>query len=237
MRIHGSGGFQGGGPQANWKQGDQQNTPSPAAPVQGSGSGWGNWKDKGQGGDQFQSSFDMSKQGNNGTPGPGNWQGGHGFGGWHYGQGGSPFKVDDTQSSTPAPTPTPAAPAPTPASPAPSPTDSSTDSSTSTPSPIPSTGSSDSSTSSGFSGGKEGLGVSDTSSNGDGSNLGSTKASWYYNWSPNASSKVNDPNATFVPMIWGQGNMNATDLAAAKNSSSPMLLTFNEPELASQGNM
>jgi hypothetical protein len=104
----------------------------------------------------------------------------------------------------------------------------------------PSTGSSSGRSSSGstgslFSGGKEGLGVG--GSNGDGSNLSSTKASWYYNWSPNASSKVNDPNATFIPMIWGKGNMNDKDLAAAKNSKSPMILTFNEPDLGSQGNM
>lgn len=31
--------------------------------------------------------------------------------------------------------------------------------------------------------------------------------------------------------------MNAKDLEAAKNSDSPMILTFNEPDLASQGNM
>ena len=88
-----------------------------------------------------------------------------------------------------------------------------------------------------FSGGKEGLGISDTSSNGDGSNLGSTKASWYYDWSPYASNKVNDPNAQFIPMIWGSKDMNPDALKAAKDSSSPMLLTFNEPDLASQGNM
>jgi|GEM_PF-1476527 len=88
-----------------------------------------------------------------------------------------------------------------------------------------------------FSGGKEGLGVNGTSSNGDGSNLASTKASWYYNWSPNASSNVNDPNATFIPMIWGSKNMNSKDLQAAANSNSPMILTFNEPDLPSQGNM
>lgn len=89
-----------------------------------------------------------------------------------------------------------------------------------------------------FSGGKEGLGVNGTSSNGDGSDLSSTKASWYYNWSPDASaSNVKDPNATFIPMIWGAKNMNPKDLAAAKNSNSPMLLTFNEPELPGQANM
>jgi hypothetical protein len=88
-----------------------------------------------------------------------------------------------------------------------------------------------------FSGGKEGLGIGDTSSNGDGSNLGSTKASWYYDWSPYASNKVNDPNAQFIPMIWGSKDMNPDALKAAKDSSSPMLLTFNEPDLPQQGNM
>jgi len=88
-----------------------------------------------------------------------------------------------------------------------------------------------------FAGGKEGLGVGETSSNGDGSNLDQTKASWYYNWSPNASDKVDDPNATFIPMIWGKGNMNDKDLAAAKNSKSPMILTFNEPDHGEQAKM
>jgi len=89
-----------------------------------------------------------------------------------------------------------------------------------------------------FGNGKEGLGVNDTSDNGNGSNLGSTKASWYYNWAPGAdSSKVNDPNATFVPMIWGNKNMNPQDLQKAANSKSPMILTFNEPDLPEQANM
>lgn len=88
-----------------------------------------------------------------------------------------------------------------------------------------------------ISGGKEGLGVSNTSSNGDGSNLGSTKASWYYNWSPNASSQAGNSNAQFIPMIWGQKNMNPQDLQAAANSNAPMLLTFNEPEQGGQANM
>jgi hypothetical protein len=89
----------------------------------------------------------------------------------------------------------------------------------------------------GFTGGKEGLGISDTSANGDGSRLASSKSSWYYDWSPNASNKVNDPNAQFIPMIWGQGNMNDQDLAAAKNSNSSTLFTFNEPDLPGQSNM
>jgi hypothetical protein len=89
----------------------------------------------------------------------------------------------------------------------------------------------------GFTGGKEGLGISDTSANGDGSGLTSSKSSWYYDWSANASNKVKDPNAQFIPMIWGQGNMNDQDLAAAKNSKSSMLFTFNEPDLPGQSNM
>jgi hypothetical protein len=48
---------------------------------------------------------------------------------------------------------------------------------------------------------------------------------------------VNDPNATFIPMIWGKGNMNAKDLEAAKSSASPMILTFNEPDHGEQATM
>jgi len=88
-----------------------------------------------------------------------------------------------------------------------------------------------------FSGGKEGLGIGDTSSNGDGSNLAGTKASWYYDWSPYKSDKVNDPNAQFIPMIWGSKDMNPDALKAAKESSSQMLLTFNEPDHPGQASM
>ncbi|MGI4847219.1 MAG: glycosyl hydrolase, partial [Janthinobacterium lividum] len=62
-------------------------------------------------------------------------------------------------------------------------------------------------------------------------------SSWYYDWSANASDKVNDPNAKFIPMIWGQANMNDQDLEAAKKSDSSMLFTFNEPDLPGQSNM
>src|SRR6478609_8187117 len=214
MRAHGFGG--GYSAQTNWKQ-NNQNTPAqaPEAPVQGKG--WKDWQ--GGGGDQFQSSFDVSGQANN-SPGQGKWGGGAGHG-WHQGQGGSPFKAE----GGPGPSPEPAS-----STPAPGSNKSGSGSTSSSPNNGVTTGEL-------FAGGKEGLGVSGTSSNGDGSNLGNTKASWYYNWSPNASGTVNDPNATFIPMIWGRGNMNEKDLAAVKNSKSPMLLTFNEPDHGEQAKM
>ena len=63
------------------------------------------------------------------------------------------------------------------------------------------------------------------------------KASWYYDWSPYKSSKVNDPNAQFIPMVWGAKDINPDALKAIKESDSPMLLTFNEPDHGEQAKM
>jgi len=63
------------------------------------------------------------------------------------------------------------------------------------------------------------------------------KASWYYDWSPYKSSKVNDPNAQFIPMVWGAKDVNPDALKAIKDSDSPMLLTFNEPDHGEQATM
>lgn len=60
-------------------------------------------------------------------------------------------------------------------------------------------------------------------------------ATWYYGW---ASSPPAPPPAgiEFVPMIWGQGDVNPDALRKAKKSGH-VLLAFNEPDLKSQAVM
>jgi len=64
-----------------------------------------------------------------------------------------------------------------------------------------------------------------------------SRVAWYYDWQP--TSDVPNPPAgiQFIPMIWGERNLNAADEAAARNSGSGILLTFNEPDNAGQSNM
>jgi len=63
------------------------------------------------------------------------------------------------------------------------------------------------------------------------------RVAWYYDWQP--TSDVSNPPAgiKFIPMIWGEKNLNTADEAAAKKSGSGILLTFNEPDNAGQSNM
>jgi hypothetical protein len=48
---------------------------------------------------------------------------------------------------------------------------------------------------------------------------------------------VASPGAQFVPLIWGASSVNAADLATAKDTGSPYLLGFNEPDNSAQSNM
>jgi hypothetical protein len=59
-------------------------------------------------------------------------------------------------------------------------------------------------------------------------------ASWYYNWGPKGTS---EPGIEFVPMVKGKGHVNDATLAAIKESGAKVLLGFNEPERADQGNL
>lgn len=58
--------------------------------------------------------------------------------------------------------------------------------------------------------------------------------SWYYNWLP-VSNCTPTPTAQFIPMIWSDYFI--PQLSAANRSGAPVLLTFNEPDFESQGNM
>jgi hypothetical protein len=60
-------------------------------------------------------------------------------------------------------------------------------------------------------------------------------ASWYYNWSPGPTAGAGT-SAQFVPMIWGSGSVTSANLATAK-AAGPVLLGFNEPDLAGQANL
>ncbi|ROO58722.1 putative glycosyl hydrolase [Micromonospora sp. Llam0] len=66
--------------------------------------------------------------------------------------------------------------------------------------------------------------------------LTNSKAGWYYTWSTQHPGIRTPAGATFVPMIWGPGSVNPTELARAKQAG-PYLLGFNEPDLAEQSNM
>jgi hypothetical protein len=60
------------------------------------------------------------------------------------------------------------------------------------------------------------------------------KATWYYTWGPNGAS---EPGIEFVPMVKGKGHVNDATLDAIKKSGAKVLLCFNEPERADQGNV
>jgi len=63
--------------------------------------------------------------------------------------------------------------------------------------------------------------------------------SWYYNWSPNPLSGVEN-NVDFVPMIWGnvtENNAAHEWIKSEKYKEHRFLLTFNEPDFPDQANM
>jgi Glycosyl hydrolase catalytic core len=61
-------------------------------------------------------------------------------------------------------------------------------------------------------------------------------ASWYYTWAVNHPGITSAKGVSFVPMIWGAGDVTARDLNIAKRQGH-ILLTFNEPDLSAQANM
>lgn len=60
------------------------------------------------------------------------------------------------------------------------------------------------------------------------------KADWYYNWGPDGGSRE---GLEFVPMVKGRQHVNAATLGKIKASGAKVLLGFNEPERADQGNL
>lgn len=60
------------------------------------------------------------------------------------------------------------------------------------------------------------------------------EASWYYNWGPHGNSA---PGLEFVPMVKSRRHVNPETLQSIKDSGATVLLGFNEPERADQGNL
>ncbi|QDQ84552.1 glycosyl hydrolase [Paraburkholderia megapolitana] len=85
-----------------------------------------------------------------------------------------------------------------------------------------------------LSSGKEGLGISPTSANGNGSNMGDS--SWYSNWGMQS---TGDAKGQFIPTVFNTNDAsNEGQLESAfKSSGSPLAFTFNEPDNAGQANI
>lgn len=79
-------------------------------------------------------------------------------------------------------------------------------------------------------------GVSATDVDGATQAITDVGASWYYDWGSSTGGITKPAGAEFVPMIWGAGSVDPTDLAQAEQQGTE-LLSFNEPDLASQANM
>ena len=71
---------------------------------------------------------------------------------------------------------------------------------------------------------------------GDSAALGDSGASWYLTWSPYHTGIATPRGVKFVPMLRSATSVTRAALAEAKRNG-PALLTFNEPDLASQANM
>ncbi|ACU71446.1 RNA polymerase, sigma-24 subunit, ECF subfamily [Catenulispora acidiphila DSM 44928] len=131
----------------------------------------------------------------------------------------SPPPTSTTPPTTPSPKPSTPVPSSKPTSPSAHPTPTKTVA----PPPRP-----------GVSGPKKG--VAAWSAPGFDSALTSSKASWYYDWSPSRMDQLGKAGPEFVPMIWGAKNADSTTLATAR-SAGTTLLGFNEPDMGSQSNM
>ncbi len=81
-----------------------------------------------------------------------------------------------------------------------------------------------------------GKGVSANPVSGASQDIADVGASWYYDWGPSTGAIAKPAGAEFVPMIWGAGSVDPTDLATAEQQGTE-LLSFNEPDMAGQANM
>lgn len=68
---------------------------------------------------------------------------------------------------------------------------------------------------------------------GDAANAKKFNAHWYYNWGPNGKSS---DGLEFVPMVKGKNHVTPKVLNDIKASGAKIILGFNEPERADQGN-
>lgn len=66
--------------------------------------------------------------------------------------------------------------------------------------------------------------------------LADVGASWFYTWASDTQGITAPAGVEFVPMIWGAGSVNPTQLGQAQSLGST-LLGFNEPDMSGQANM
>jgi hypothetical protein len=66
--------------------------------------------------------------------------------------------------------------------------------------------------------------------------LADVGASWFYTWASDTQGITAPTGVEFVPMIWGAGSVNPTQLSQAQSLGST-LLGFNEPDMSGQANM
>lgn len=63
------------------------------------------------------------------------------------------------------------------------------------------------------------------------------KCGWYYNWRPQQVPGEERVKAEFVPMIWGERNINDETFEEVKQAGHSTLLGYNEPDGKGQANM
>jgi MYXO-CTERM domain-containing protein len=66
--------------------------------------------------------------------------------------------------------------------------------------------------------------------------MASANATWFYTWGTNPQGNTVPQTVSFVPMIWGSGNVTSTTLTQVKTEGS-VLLGFNEPDMSGQSNL
>ena len=66
--------------------------------------------------------------------------------------------------------------------------------------------------------------------------LADVGASWFYTWASDTQGITAPAGCEFVPMIWGAGSVNPSQLSTAQSLGST-LLGFNEPDMSGQANM
>ena len=79
-------------------------------------------------------------------------------------------------------------------------------------------------------------GVSANNFDGATADLTDVGASWFYTWASDTQGITVPAGVEFVPMIWGAGSVNPTQLGQAQ-SLGTTLLGFNEPDMSGQANM
>lgn len=83
---------------------------------------------------------------------------------------------------------------------------------------------------------KRGLAFADTDNTGDIAVAYDTQVSWVYDWGSTTPSYLKDTDMTYVPMQWGEDNVD-NFMAEVQAQNAKIILGFNEPDLSSQSNI